>query len=128
MTLTRGSTLDLQKLYRANNKEYWQGLLPKDVVVEFSSLLPKDFIEGIYIPQAKVPWPRGCGPKPKGYTIRLHEILSDPRLWPVAQLSLLHAQVHLEGVLGNRALFRHGPAFNARMNHLANIKAFDPFW
>lgn len=120
--------LDLERIYRANNKKYWHGLLPKEVVVEFSELIPKGNIEGIHIPEAKIPWPRGCGPKPSGYTIRLRQELDWLEMDAVSHMSLLHSMVHMEGVLGNKALYAHGDAFHNRMNQLANVGAFDRWW
>lgn len=117
--------IQLTKLYRAHNRRYFGNKLPKDVEVFYSWELPADMMEGAFIPEAGVPWPKGCGPKPEGYQIRILKLLEIHGLDRVAEGSLLHAMVHIEGTLGKKNLFKHGAHFNKRMNDLVDAGAFD---
>jgi hypothetical protein len=119
--------IDLQKEYRYHNRKYWKGRLPKEVVIEWSDLLPDpDCLGGTYVHGSHLPWPRNCGPRPKVHTIRLRRYLMGMDC--IAAMTLLHEMAHLEAALGNQHLLYHGEHFHKKMKWLAKNNAFNAFW
>src|SRR5580692_4032378 len=101
--------LDLEHLYYKHNKRYFGGLLPLDVVVEFSDKKPNSWAEGLFIPSLIQTWDYRHGPRPKVPTIRIDTKLIEFEV--TAEMYLFHGMVHLRGTLGDRRFFTHGPTF-----------------
>lgn len=120
--------IDLHATYAYNNKRYFGGKLPTSITLEWSSLLPEDFLAGSHIIGEWRGWTAACGPRPKPdcHLIRIHPILAG--FDAQAHMTLLHEQVHIKACLGNRYLLDHGKYFQAEMLRLAKAGAFNFYW
>jgi hypothetical protein len=114
---------ELQRQYATYNKKWFNGRLPHDVKVTWSSNIDRGSVA--------ISHPHGFGVCDRTYCpkrctrpfIRLY-----PSLKPFTEywkLCLLHEMVHIEGMLGDKRLFSHGPSFRYRLLQLVEAGAYN---
>jgi hypothetical protein len=106
----------LRNWFLTYNRRYFNGRLPEDTVLEWSSKMVSGTIERAHIHGATQCTVKGCDRS----FIRMHPKIRNMEC--VVLLTLLHAMVHLDGHIS------HGPKFQRGMKRLADRGAFRDLW
>lgn len=115
---------ELQQEYRYVNRKHFGGRLPM-IRMEWSESIPPDTLAATH-PHGVVPCVKKyCGTKCDSSFVRFHPILSLKMMETTLLITLRHEMIHVESLLGNVGLAKHGLVFHGRLRELMDEGAFD---
>lgn len=116
--------MQLKRWYNKYNKTHWGGKLPKNVVVEWSSNIPKGSIAGAHVHGISYCDKKHCPPNCKISFIRVDPVLKKMGMQAIVLGTLLHEMIHVSALLGHPLRVNHGREFHKEWKRLAAKGAF----